>query len=172
VIYFLSRGLVGLKLNYSHIKKLALAVVHAVQCFHHYVLFHKTTVIAVVNPFQYMLTRWVIGENISRWIVVLQEFDLDFISAKSKKSLVFAELISELPIESGDFVPEESPIRGDMFLITSLDPLHGDTLIYLQTLKCPTSASRDERRHIRHQTKNYLILDDTLYQRSVDCILR
>jgi hypothetical protein len=51
VIYYLSRGLVGPELNYSHIKKLALAVVHAVQWFYHYVLFHKTTVIAVVNPF-------------------------------------------------------------------------------------------------------------------------
>jgi hypothetical protein len=118
-----------------------------------------------------MLTRWVIGGKISRWIVILQEFDLDFISAKSKKSLVFAELILELPVESGDLVPKESPIRGDMFLITSLDPWYGDILIYLQTLKCPTTASRDERRRICHQAKNYLILDDTLYRRGVDCIL-
>jgi len=51
VIYYLSRGLVGPEINYSHIKKLVLATVHAVQRFHHYVLFRKTTVIAVVNPF-------------------------------------------------------------------------------------------------------------------------
>jgi hypothetical protein len=68
-------------------------------------------------------------------------------------------------------VPEESPIRGDMFLITSSDPWYGDILIYLQTFKCPTFASRDEHWRIRHQAKNYLILDDTLYQRGVDCIL-
>jgi hypothetical protein len=127
-----------------------LAVVQAVQQFCHYVLFRKTTVIAVVNPFQYMLTRRVIGEKISRWIVVLQEFYLDFVSGKSKKSLVFAKLISELLVESGDVVPEDSPIRGDMFLITSSDPWYGYILIYLQTLKCPTSSSRDERRRICH----------------------
>jgi hypothetical protein len=51
VIYYLSRGLVGLKLNYFHIEKLALVVVHDVQRFCHYVLFLKTTVIVVVNPF-------------------------------------------------------------------------------------------------------------------------
>jgi hypothetical protein len=56
VIYYLSRGLVGLELNYTHLKKLALAAVHAVQRFHHYVLFRKTTIVAIVNPFQYMLT--------------------------------------------------------------------------------------------------------------------
>jgi hypothetical protein len=85
--------------------------------------------------------------------------------------LVFAELILELLVESGDVVPEESPILWDMFLIASTNPWYGDILIYLQTLKFPTSASRDERQRIRHQAKNYLILDDTLYWRGVDCIL-
>jgi hypothetical protein len=86
--------------------------------------------------------------------------------------LVFAELISELLIESGDVMPEESPIRGYMFLIASSDPWYGDILVYLQNLKCPTSASRDELCHIRYQAKNYLILDNTLYRRGVDYILR
>jgi hypothetical protein len=170
VIYYLSRVLVGLELNYSHIEKLALTAVHVVQRFRHYVLFHKTTIIAVVNPFQYMLTRRVIGEKISRWIVILQEFELD-ISAKSKNSLIFAELSSELSVESVDVVPEESPIQGDMFLITYLDPWYRDILIYLQNLKWPTTVSHDECRRICHQAKNYLILDDTLYQRRVKCIL-
>jgi hypothetical protein len=92
----------------------------------------------------------VIGEKISRWIVILQEFDLDFVLAKSKKSLVFVELISELPIESGDVIPDKSSIKGDMFLIASSDPWYGHIPVYLQTLKCPTFASHDERRRIRH----------------------
>jgi hypothetical protein len=54
VIYYLSQGLVGLELNYSHIEKLALATVHVVQRFRHYVLFRNTTIIVVMNPFQYM----------------------------------------------------------------------------------------------------------------------
>jgi hypothetical protein len=69
-----------------------------------------------------MLTRRVIGGKINRWMVILQEFDLEFVLAKSKKSLVFAELISELSVESGDVFPEESPIQGDMFLIELSDP--------------------------------------------------
>jgi hypothetical protein len=150
VIYYLSRGLIGPEINYSHIKKLTLEAVDAVEWFRHYILFRKTIIIAVVNPFQYMLTRWVIGRKISRWMVILQEFDLDFISAKSKKSLVFAELISELPVELGDVVPEESPIRGDMFFITSSDPWYEDIIIYLQNLKCPTSTSHDEHQRIHH----------------------
>jgi hypothetical protein len=59
-----------------------------------------------------------------------------------------------------------------MFLSESSNPWYGDILIYLQNLKCPTSSSRDERRQIHHQAKKYLILNDTLYRRGVDCILR
>jgi hypothetical protein len=96
---------------------------------------------------------------------------LDFVSTKSKKSLVFAELISELLVESGDVTPEESPIKGEMFLIASLDPWYEDILVYLYTFKCPTSASPDECHRICHQAKNYLILEDTLYRQGVDCII-
>ena len=56
IIYYLSRGLVGTKLNYTHVKKLTLLVVHVVQLFRHYILLRKATIITVVNPFQYVLT--------------------------------------------------------------------------------------------------------------------
>jgi hypothetical protein len=50
-----------------------------------------------VNPFQYVLSRHIIGGEYNKWIFILQEFDIDFASAKSKKSLVFTELISNFP---------------------------------------------------------------------------
>jgi hypothetical protein len=71
---------------------------------------------------------------------------LGFFFAKSEKSLVFPELISELSIEFGDIMPEESPINGDVFLISSSDPWYGDILVYIHTLKCPASTSRNEHR--------------------------
>jgi hypothetical protein len=52
----LVQGLVGLELNYSHIEKLALVAVHAIQWFCHYIVLCKTTVITIINPFQYVLT--------------------------------------------------------------------------------------------------------------------
>jgi hypothetical protein len=51
--------------------------------------------VADVNPFQYILTRRIIGGKYNKRIVILQEFDLDFTSAKSRKLLVFTELISD-----------------------------------------------------------------------------
>lgn len=94
----------------------------------------------------------------------------EFQSAKSKKSLVFVELILEFPRE--DFEENESLPNVLVMLISSSNPWYGEILIYLHTLKCPQNFSREERRHIRYNAKNYLIINDTLYRRGVDLILR
>jgi hypothetical protein len=70
---------------------------------------------------------------------------------KCKKSLLFVELISELLVESGNNFPENSLINGDLFLIASSDPWYGYMLVYIHTLKCPSSASRDKLRKICHK---------------------
>ena len=70
VIYYLSRGLVGPELRYTPIEKLALAAVHAVQRLRHYIILRKTYVLAAANPFQFVLSRRVIGGKYNRWIVI------------------------------------------------------------------------------------------------------
>jgi hypothetical protein len=97
VIYYLSQNLVGPELNYSHVENISLAAIHAVQRLHHYILLCKTTMVFNVNPFQYVLTRHIIGGKYNKWIVILQEFNLNFTYVKSKKSLVFTELIFDFP---------------------------------------------------------------------------
>ena len=87
-----------------------------------------------------------IGEKYNKWIVILQEFDLEFVLAKSNKSLIFAKLISYFPSEAKELVCEDTFIDEHIFLISNLDPWYGDIIIYLQTLKVPTHLSWDERR--------------------------
>jgi hypothetical protein len=58
-----------------------------------------------------------------------------------------------------------------VFLISSFDPWYEDILVYLQTLNFTSTYSRYDQRHIRHQVKNYLIINDILYHREVDSFL-
>ena len=71
VIYYLSRSLTPTEIKYLHVKKLALVVVQAVQCFRHYILSCKTTAISHCNPMQHILTRQFLGSKYSKWIVIL-----------------------------------------------------------------------------------------------------
>jgi hypothetical protein len=79
--------------------------------------------------------------------------------------------MSDFPRQDEDIFHDDSLTNENNFLISSLDPWYGDILMYLQTLNIPQHLSRDDQRHIFHQAKNYLIIDDTLYRRGMDVIL-
>jgi hypothetical protein len=119
--------------KYLHVEKLALVVIQAIQCFWHYILSHKTTVISNYNPMQHILTRQLLGEKYSKWIVILQEFDLEFECTKSKKSLVFSKLICDLPYSEMENVAVDSLPNESVFLISSNDLWYRDIIIYLHT---------------------------------------
>ena len=115
VVYYLSLNLVDVEIRYSHVEKIALAIVHVVQILRHYILRCQTLVVSHVNPFQCILTRRMIGGNYNKWIFILQEFDLEFVSIKLRKSLIFAELISDFPSEAEELVCEDMFINEHIF---------------------------------------------------------
>jgi hypothetical protein len=131
VIYYLSQSLMNTETEYLHVEKLALAVVQTVQRFRHYILSRKTMVISNYNPIQHILTRQLLGEKYSKWIIILQEFDLEFEHANSKKSLVFSELICDLPCSETKNVATDSLLDESIFLISLDDLWYGDIIIYL-----------------------------------------
>ena len=63
----------------------------------------------------------------------MQEFDLEFVSTKSNKYLIFAELISYFSSETEELVCEDTFVDEHIFLISTLDPWYGDIIVYLQT---------------------------------------
>jgi hypothetical protein len=79
-------------------------------------------VVVDVNPFQCVLTRCIIRGEYNKWIVILQEFDLDFASTKSKKSLVFTELISNFPRLDEDVIHVDLFVDEHIFLVSLSDP--------------------------------------------------
>lgn len=65
VTYYLSKSLTGLELNYTHVEKLTLATVLAVQRFRHYILLRTTNIIVDSNPMYHVLTKQVLGGKYS-----------------------------------------------------------------------------------------------------------
>lgn len=113
----------------------------------------------------------VAGGEYSKWIVILEEFDLEFTTAKSKKSLVFTEFLCSLPSNIApsrleDHTPDES-----LFLISTLDPWYRDIIVYLRMSSFRLDLLKDTRRHIRHHSQPYRIIEDTLYHLDVDSVL-
>lgn len=147
-----------------------MAAVQAVQRFRHYILLRKTTVISDCNPMIYILTKQLLGGKYSKWIVILQEFDLEFEKSKSKKSLVFAELMCDFLRTYMETVAEEPIADESLFLISTLDPWYADIIVYLQTQSFRPKISRSEHRKIPFQSQQYRIIEDTLYHHGADSI--
>ena len=121
MIYYLSQTLNPTKLEYSHVEKLTLVAVQVIQRFRHYILLCKTTVISNCNPMIYILTKQLLGGKYSKWIVILQEFDLEFEKSKAKKSLVFTELMCDFQHADTETVAEEPIADDSLFLISTLE---------------------------------------------------
>jgi hypothetical protein len=134
-------------------------------------MLRTTMIIADSNPMYHILTHKFLGDKYSKWIVILQEFDLEFDKSKAKKSLVFAELIYDLPHADEDTVHKYSLPDESMFLIITSDPWYGYILLYIQTQHFQPDISHEEHRRIHHHSKHYLIISDTLYRHGIDTIL-
>jgi hypothetical protein len=121
VIYYISKNLSGPPLKYNHEEKPDLAVILIVQKLHHYIFLHTTKVIADSNPMQYFLSCQQINGKFAQWIVILQEYNLEFSTPKRKKSLILTELVTSFPSDA-----TSAPINIDfpdehLFYITSDD---------------------------------------------------
>jgi len=120
---------------------------------------------------QHILSRQIIRGKYLKWIFILQEFDLEFVSSKSKKSLTFTELMFKLPRVDEEPMVNNSFPNDLLFLIDSSDPWYGDIFVYLQNKCFCRQPSRDKHRCIIHHNKHYLIVYNTLYHQWVDLIL-
>ena len=172
VIYYDSKNIMDSKTHYSCVEKLALATVIAVQKIHHYILLCTTIVLVDQNPMYYILTRQVLGGKYSHWIVILQEFDLEYAKATSKKSLIFAELVCDLPCASTKSEPIDSFLDEFLFLISTTDPRYGYLITYLQTQVFHPTLSHDDCHRICHHVKYYLILNDTFYKCFINSVIQ
>ena len=85
------------------------------------------------NPMWYLLSCCLLQGRVAKWVVVLQEFDLEFVSPKSTKALALATLMTDLPPLTTSSPPKDDLPDDFLFIISTDDPWYGDILLYLRT---------------------------------------
>lgn len=120
---------------------------------------------------RYLLTRLMMNHKYARWMVILQEFYLQFNSPKRKKALILVEFIIDLPIETLCSPVNEAFPYEHIFLVSTDDPWYGHILLFLRTQKFKPQHTCDDRRCIHQKAPRYILLGDVLYQRGIDTIL-
>src|SRR3989442_1253439 len=101
-IYYISKKLLPAEVKYNLIEKTCLAVVWAVRKLQHYFKSYKVTIVSKMDPMQYLYKTPTLAGKLSRWLILMLEFDIEFVTRKTVKGRAVAEFLAENPVEETD----------------------------------------------------------------------
>jgi hypothetical protein len=175
VIYYASKTLNDAQLNYSTTEKELLAVVFALDKFRSYLLGSKVLVYSDHAALKYLLSKKDAKSRLIRWILLLQEFDIEIRDKKGSENVV-ADHLSRLTMDfNEDDVPisETFPDEQLMHISQTSAPWFADIVNYLVTGQMPSHWPRHDRSKFLAEVKHFFFLDDPyLFKYCLDQIIR
>ena len=122
-IYYASKTLNEAQENYKTTKKELLAVVFACDKFRSYILGSKTIVHIYHAALKYLFAKKDAKARLIRWVLLLQEFDLEIVDKKGTENQVVDHLSRmENKEESSNLSIEEVFPDEQLYLLSSKDP--------------------------------------------------
>ena len=79
-IYYLSKRILEYEYIYIMIECLYLALVWATMRLRHYVIEYSILLVSRLDPLRYLFDRHVLTGRLMRWLVLLTEFDIHYIT--------------------------------------------------------------------------------------------
>jgi hypothetical protein len=121
VIHYASRTLNDAQLNYSTTEKEFLAVVFALEKFRSYLIGSKVIIYTDHAAIRYLLSKKDAKARLIRWILLLQEFDLEIKDRKGSENVV-ADHLSRLVLDTTEEVPVNESFPDEQLLQVSSLP--------------------------------------------------
>jgi hypothetical protein len=174
VIYYASKTLNDAQLNYSTIEKELLVVVFALDKFRPYLLGSKVLVYSDHAALKYLLFKKDAKSSLIRWILLLQEFDIEIRDKKGFENVV-ADHLSRLVVDfNEDVVPiAETFLDEQLMHISQISaPWFADIVNYLVTAQIPSHWTKQDRSKFLARAKYFFWDDPYLFKYCLDQIIR
>ncbi|RVW26841.1 Retrovirus-related Pol polyprotein from transposon 17.6 [Vitis vinifera] len=172
VIYYASRTLNEAQKNYTTTEKELLVVVFALDKFRAYLVGSSIVVFTDHSALKYLLTKQDAKARLIRWILLLQEFNLQIRDKKGVENVV-ADHLSRLVIAHdshglpiNDDFPEESLMSVDVA------PWYSHIANFLVTGEVPSEWSAQDKRHFLAKIHAYYWEEPFLFKYCADQIIR
>ena len=108
-IYYLSKRMLEYEVKYVMIERLCLALVWATRRLRHYMTEYSVHLISRLDPLRYLFDRPALTGRLMRWLVLLTEFDIQYVSQKSIKGSIVADHLASLPTSEDRPVDDDFP---------------------------------------------------------------
>ena len=173
-IYYASKTFNEAQENYSTTEKEMLAIVFACENFRPYILGSHVIIHTDHAAIKYLMAKKEAKSRLIRWVLLLQEFDLDI---KDKKGCdnVIADHLSK--VEKPVVLKEEKEIAEhfpdeQLFQLSLQSPWYVDIVNFLACGVMPPELSYQQRKKLRTDSKFYIWDDPLLFKRGLDMIFR
>ena len=173
VIYYASRTLNDAQLNYATTKKELLAIVFDFDKFRPYLIGNKVVVHTDHSAIKYLMTKKDAKPRLIRWVLLLQEFDVEIKDKKGTENLV-AYNISRLE-EARDDVPMNDEFPDEKLLAIEdkmAVPWFADYVNYLVAKVVPPEFNYQQKKRFFAHLKHYYWEEPILYRHCADQVIR
>ena len=134
-ICYASKTLIEAQINYMTTEKELLAVVYALEKFRPYILGSKIIIYTDHAALKYLLSKKEAKPRLIRWVLLLQEFDLEIKDKKGSENSV-ADHLSRLHISGGEDIGETF-LDEHLLAISSHAPWYAHIINFIVTGSIP-----------------------------------
>ncbi|KAJ9562184.1 hypothetical protein OSB04_007344 [Centaurea solstitialis] len=174
-IHYASKTLNDAQINYTTTEKELLAVVFAFEKFRAYLMGAKVIVHTDHAAIKYLISKKDAKPRLIRWVLLLQEFDLEIIDRKGVNNEV-ADHLSRLEkpeeAEQGSEICEVFPDERILAVNQFSVPWFADIVNYLACEIIPKEFNKYQRKKLIFYCKKYLWDDPYLFKICADQIIR
>ncbi|KAJ9556763.1 hypothetical protein OSB04_011377 [Centaurea solstitialis] len=171
-IYYASKTLNEAQINYTTTEKELLAVVFAFERFRSYLMGTKVIVPTDHAAIKYLISKKDAKPRLIRWVLLLQEFDLEIVDRKGTENQVADHLSRiEKPVEPEGEITDTFP--DERILSVEIEmPWFADIANYLACGIKPSDYTPHMYKKFFHDVRQYLWDEPYLFKLGTDQILR
>ncbi|XP_050916838.1 uncharacterized protein LOC127132019 [Lathyrus oleraceus] len=171
VIYYASRTLDSAQSNYTTTEKELLAIVFALDKFRSYLLGSKVVVFTDHATLKYLLKKPDAKPRLIRWMLLLQEFNVEIKDKSGAENLV-ADHLSRIERDEDLFPIQDDFPDEQLLVLHGITPWFADIVNYLVAGVFPTGASRSQIHKLKSDAKYYVWDDPYLWKFGSDQVIR
>ena len=108
-IYYLSKRMLEYECGYIMIERLCLALGWATKRLRHYVTEYSIISVSRLDPLRYLLDMPVLIGRLMRLLVLLTEFDIQYVTRKSVKGSIVADHLASLLVSDDRSIDDDFP---------------------------------------------------------------